>query len=94
MKVYESSSLCFPGKFKNPRLSDKATEFDPIRQHRHFCPWIASIDGGEPGWKQTLSALYHQKNHLWHSPNRSPSSVAIVQVFLTDIFTLIYHWMG
>ncbi|XP_020226540.1 uncharacterized protein LOC109808107 [Cajanus cajan] len=67
------------GKFKNPTLSDKATEFDPIRQHRHFCPWIASIDDEEPGWKQTLSALY-QKNHLRHSPNKSPSSVPTVKV--------------
>ncbi|KAK7330215.1 hypothetical protein VNO77_24402 [Canavalia gladiata] len=68
------------GKFKNPTLSDKAMEFDPIRQHRHFCPWIVSINDGEPGWKQTLSALYHQKNHLPHSPNRSPSSMSIVKV--------------
>ncbi|XP_014509169.1 uncharacterized protein LOC106768499 [Vigna radiata var. radiata] len=67
-------------KSKNPALSDKAMEFDPIRQHRHFCPWIASINGGEPGWKQTLSALYHQKNQLPHSPNRSPSSLPIVKV--------------
>ncbi|KAG5027868.1 hypothetical protein JHK87_011382 [Glycine soja] len=79
-KVFESSSLCFPGKLKNPPVSDKAMEFDPIRQHRHFCPWIASINDGEPGWKQTLSALYHQKNHLPHSPNRSPSSMPIVKV--------------
>ncbi|XP_027330209.1 uncharacterized protein LOC113846312 [Abrus precatorius] len=68
------------GKFKNPTLSDKAVEFDPIRQHRHFCPWIASINGGEPGWNQTLSALYHQKNLLPHSPNRSPSSMSVVKV--------------
>ncbi|KHN15160.1 Nuclear-interacting partner of ALK [Glycine soja] len=68
------------GKLKNPPVSDKAMEFDPIRQHRHFCPWIASINDGEPGWKQTLSALYHQKNHLPHSPNRSPSSMPIVKV--------------
>ncbi|CAL0330552.1 unnamed protein product [Lupinus luteus] len=58
---------------------DKAMEFDPIKQHRHFCPWISSIDDGEPGWKQTLSALYHQKNHLPHSPNRS-SSKPVVKV--------------
>ncbi|TKY54954.1 NIPA protein [Spatholobus suberectus] len=82
------------GKFKNPTLSDKATDFDPIRQHRHFCPWIASIDDGEPGWKQTLSALFHQKNHLRHSPNRSSSSVPIVKVFLADIITLNNHWIG
>ncbi|KAK7265035.1 hypothetical protein RJT34_32651 [Clitoria ternatea] len=68
------------GKFKNPTECDKAMEFDPIRQHRHFCPWIASIDDGEPGWKQTLSALYHQKSHLMHSPNRPPSSKPIVKV--------------
>ncbi|KAL9326299.1 hypothetical protein ACSQ67_006944 [Phaseolus vulgaris] len=67
-------------KFKNPAPSDKATEFDPIRQHRHFCPWIASINDGEPGWKQTLSALYHQKNPLPRSPNRSPSAFPIVKV--------------
>ncbi|KAK7292102.1 hypothetical protein RIF29_07799 [Crotalaria pallida] len=59
---------------------DKAMEFDPIKQHRHFCPWISSIDEGEPGWKQTLSALYNQKNHLPHSPNRSSSSLPIVKV--------------
>ena len=68
-----------------PILSDKAMEFDPIRHHRHFCPWIASIDDGEPGWKQTLSALYHQKNHLPHSPNRSPTSMTIVKVFITNL---------
>lgn len=68
------------GKFKNPSLPSKAMEFDPIRQHRHFCPWIASEDDGEPGWKQTLSALYRPKEHLPHSPNTSPSSMAIMKV--------------
>ncbi|CAJ1944328.1 unnamed protein product [Sphenostylis stenocarpa] len=67
-------------KFKNPAPSDKAMEFDPIKQHRHFCPWIASINDGEAGWKQTLSALYHQKNQLPRSPNRSPSSLPILKV--------------
>ncbi|CAL5198522.1 unnamed protein product [Lathyrus oleraceus] len=68
------------GKFKNPTLSEKAMEFDPIRQHRHFCPWIASEDDGEPGWKQTLSALYRPKEHSPHSPNTSPSSMPIIKV--------------
>lgn len=68
------------GKFKNPSLPGKAMEFDPIRQHRHFCPWIASEDDGEPGWKQTLSALYSPKEHLPHSPNTSPSSMPIMKV--------------
>ncbi|GAU39112.1 hypothetical protein TSUD_320870, partial [Trifolium subterraneum] len=67
------------GKFKNPTISEKAMEFDPIRQHRHFCPWIASDDDGEPGWKQTLSALYRPKEHSQHSPNTSPSSMPIIK---------------
>ncbi|XP_004508585.1 uncharacterized protein [Cicer arietinum] len=68
------------GKFKNSTVSDKAMEFDPIRQHRHFCPWIASEDDGEPGWKQTLSALCRPKEHLPHSPNTSPSSMPTIKV--------------
>jgi len=39
-------------------LYDRMNEFDPIKQHRTFCPWI-SPDYGEPlpGWRLTLSAL-------------------------------------
>jgi hypothetical protein len=85
------SSLCFPGKFKNPSLPSKAMEFDPIRQHRHFCPWIASEDDGEPGWKQTLSALYRPKEHLPHSPNTSPSSMAIMKVFFACLITFKFY---
>ncbi|KAK1404319.1 C3HC-type domain-containing protein [Heracleum sosnowskyi] len=44
---------------KSPVL--KRMDFDPIRQHRHFCPWITSSGSSPPGWKQTLSALQHQK---------------------------------
>lgn len=32
-------------------------EFDPVKQHRHFCPWIFSTGGFSPGWQQTLTAL-------------------------------------
>ncbi|XP_057723098.1 uncharacterized protein LOC130937911 [Arachis stenosperma] len=60
--------------------ADKTMEFNPIRHHRYFCPWIASIDDMEPGWKQTLSALFHQQNHFPHSPNKSPTSMLIVKV--------------
>jgi len=42
-------------------LYDKMNEFDPIKQHRTFCPWT-SPDHGEalPGWRLTLSALLAQ----------------------------------
>ncbi|XP_034711315.1 uncharacterized protein LOC117933853 isoform X2 [Vitis riparia] len=52
---------------------DKAMEFDPIRQHRHFCPWIASADSAAPGWKQTLSALQRGKEFSPYSPSKLPS---------------------
>ncbi|XP_054822448.1 uncharacterized protein LOC129320830 isoform X2 [Prosopis cineraria] len=65
---------------KDMRPSDRALEFDPIRQHRHFCPWIASMNDEEPGWKQTLSALLRQKDHSNSSPLRSLSSTSIIKV--------------
>uniref|UniRef100_A0A6N2KTA9 NuBaID C-terminal domain-containing protein n=1 Tax=Salix viminalis TaxID=40686 RepID=A0A6N2KTA9_SALVM len=51
---------------------DKVLGFDPIRQHRHFCPWIISTSSGAPGWQQTLSALRRQKE--FSPPTNSPSS--------------------
>ena len=43
-------------------LHHKISEFDPIRQHRPFCPWIAPEDGESvPGWKLTLKALIQQE---------------------------------
>ncbi|KAJ7956565.1 C3HC zinc finger-like protein [Quillaja saponaria] len=60
-------------------LLDKGMEFDPIRQHRHFCPWIASMGNGEPGSQQTLSALFHQKESE-HSLKKSPLSTSIIKV--------------
>uniref|UniRef100_A0A0D9V2P7 C3HC-type domain-containing protein n=1 Tax=Leersia perrieri TaxID=77586 RepID=A0A0D9V2P7_9ORYZ len=42
-------------------LYDKLNEFDPMKQHRTFCPWICPDDGEAlPGWRLTLSALLSQ----------------------------------
>lgn len=60
------------GKDLKRVASDKAMEFDPIRQHRHFCPWITSTGNGATGWQQTLSALLRQKGFSpspWNSPS-------------------------
>jgi hypothetical protein len=39
-------------------LYDRLNEFDPMKQHRTFCPWIVPDDGESlPGWRLTLSAL-------------------------------------
>ncbi|KDP20069.1 hypothetical protein JCGZ_05838 [Jatropha curcas] len=60
------------------KISDKGMEFDPIRQHRHFCPWIVSTSSGAAGWQQTLSALLRQKEYS--SPAKSPPSTSIIKV--------------
>ncbi|KAJ8752395.1 hypothetical protein K2173_004031 [Erythroxylum novogranatense] len=60
---------------------DNAMEFDPIRQHRHFCPWIVTSSSGAPGWEQTLSALLRLKEHS-HSPSikSHASSTSLIKV--------------
>lgn len=55
-------------------------EFDPIKQHRHFCPWIISIGSRAPGWKQTLSALVRPKDASHSSTTSSPSSSSLIMV--------------
>ncbi|CAL4975374.1 unnamed protein product [Urochloa decumbens] len=49
------------GPSEKQGLYDRMNEFDPIKQHRTFCPWI-SPDYGEslPGWRLTLTALLAQ----------------------------------
>ncbi|PPR99235.1 hypothetical protein GOBAR_AA21426 [Gossypium barbadense] len=72
--------LHFPGKDLKRLHMDKISEFDPIRQHRHFCPWIASLSGGAPGWQQTLSALLYGKDFPNSSPVCSTSTVSMINV--------------
>ncbi|KAK9066618.1 hypothetical protein SSX86_013941 [Deinandra increscens subsp. villosa] len=55
-------------------VDGKAIEFDPIKQHRYFCPWIASNGKPSPGWKQTLSALERQKEFVYSSETTHASS--------------------
>ncbi|KAL4584180.1 hypothetical protein LXL04_008772 [Taraxacum kok-saghyz] len=67
---------------KDKDLSTKGMEFDPIKQHRHFCPWIvATGKSAGPGWKQTLSALQRHKEFISPSPitTTDPSS-SLIQV--------------
>ncbi|CAH2036198.1 unnamed protein product [Thlaspi arvense] len=66
--------------------SNKQMEFDPIKQHRHFCPWIWSTGRRGPGWRQTLSALQRQKGSCQTPP--SPSSVFKVDDPLTSVRNL------
>lgn len=47
-------------------------EFDPIMQHRIFCPWIASTAESAPGWQQTLSALQRHKEISLPLPESTP----------------------
>ncbi|XP_068637157.1 uncharacterized protein [Aristolochia californica] len=63
--------------------------FDPIKQHRYFCPWIASTDKSHlPGWQVTLSALFQEE-----SPDTSlkepRSNSSIIEV--DDPITSVRH---
>ncbi|CAN0891507.1 Zinc finger C3HC-type protein 1 [Linum grandiflorum] len=62
-------------------------DFDPIRSHRHFCPWIISSNSGAPGWQQTLTALQRQNNPSSSSPKtpRSTSSIFKVDDPITSV---------
>ncbi|VVB00819.1 unnamed protein product [Arabis nemorensis] len=66
--------------------SNKQMEFDPIKQHRHFCPWIWSTGKRSPGWRQTLSALQRHKGSCQTPP--SPSSLFKVDDPLTSVRNL------
>ncbi|KAL3829252.1 hypothetical protein ACJIZ3_018054 [Penstemon smallii] len=55
----------------------KSMEFDPIKHHRHFCPWIVSTGKFAPGWKETLSALEEHEEFSFSSPRNVPSSSLI-----------------
>ncbi|CAH8375491.1 unnamed protein product [Eruca vesicaria subsp. sativa] len=66
--------------------SNKQMEFDPIKQHRHFCPWIWSTGRRGPGWRQTLSALQRHKGSCQTPP--SPSSIFKVDDPLTSVRNL------
>ncbi|GMQ11167.1 hypothetical protein CsSME_00053917 [Camellia sinensis var. sinensis] len=65
------------GKNQDQLRFDEAMKFDPIRQHRHFCPWIASTGNSPPGWKQVLFALQRQKEFSSPLSTNAPSSALI-----------------
>ncbi|KAJ0105063.1 hypothetical protein Patl1_19037 [Pistacia atlantica] len=69
------------GKDTKQRSEDNVMKFDPIRQHRHFCPWIVSTGSGSPGWQQTLSALCRAKEHFHPSLENSPPSTSVIKVY-------------
>ncbi|KAL1209201.1 hypothetical protein V5N11_015953 [Cardamine amara subsp. amara] len=66
--------------------ANKQMEFDPIKQHRHFCPWIWSTGKRGPGWRQTLSALQRHNGSCQTPP--TPSSLFKVDDPLTSVRNL------
>lgn len=77
--------IILSGKELEQSLSAKAMEFDPIKQHRHFCPWIASNGKPAPGWKQTLCALERLKEFVYSSETTHVSS-SLIEVTLMPLF--------
>ncbi|OVA19767.1 zinc finger protein [Macleaya cordata] len=68
------------GKEVEQAQPDQAMEFDPIKQHRHFCPWIMSTGNAAPGWQQTLYALDRGKEPSHPSLADSPSSAPMFEL--------------
>ena len=52
----ETSSTRDASAVMNSDEGDEHPEFDPLREHRWFCPWIYA-DEGFCGWRHTLRAL-------------------------------------
>ncbi|KAJ4830394.1 hypothetical protein Tsubulata_033983 [Turnera subulata] len=74
-KIPETGTVAYgTGKELRQPALDKAMEFDPVKQHRHFCPWILSTNSGAPGWQQTLAALQRQKEPSDPKTSSPPSS--------------------
>lgn len=69
-----------------------AGEFDPIKQHHHFCPWVngnvaaaGCSSGGAMalcGWQLTIDALdaYHTQGHIPAATMESESAASLYKV--------------
>lgn len=57
IKMYLYKYVYIAGVEKLLPSFSKSITFDPIKQHRHFCPWIFSTGKSATGWQQTLAAL-------------------------------------
>ncbi|XP_047321832.1 uncharacterized protein LOC124925782 [Impatiens glandulifera] len=60
-------------------------EFDPIRQHKCFCPWMASSGTAVPGWRQTLSVLERLKSPGAQSTKSTSHSIIEVDDPVTSV---------
>eukprot|EP00850_Spirogloea_muscicola_P007552 SM000038S14365 [mRNA] locus=s38:579390:585512:+ [translate_table: standard] len=57
---------------------DSRREFDPLRQHRHFCPWV-NTQGAPCGWQRTADALHSMTN-------RTPPGLAVPTTSTSSVF--------
>ncbi|CAL9083334.1 unnamed protein product, partial [Musa textilis] len=88
-----SKGLCFNNGVTNDTLEkestrmqyNRASQFDPIRRHRPYCPWVAPDDGEVvPGWKLTLSAVVH------HKKDSSLASLETSSTLLDDVIHIYF----
>ncbi|CAA7410326.1 unnamed protein product [Spirodela intermedia] len=64
-----------------------ANKFDPIRHHRPFCPWVASMGKKDlPGWKLTLKALTKDESSPLAKPPPLPPPPLSDEALLLPIF--------
>lgn len=81
-------------------LFDKLDEFDPLRQHRTFCPWMCGDNGSQmlAGWKLMLSALLSHKENLSKGDAPQEENLNLEKSSLLDEVFVIYlsrfHFMS
>lgn len=71
---------CCIDKHPKGASSSNKMEFDPLCQHRHFCPWVTSTETVSPGWKQTLLALKKEKVFTLLESEDSPMSPSLIKI--------------
>lgn len=62
---------------ENPKQT-QIIDFDPIKQHRPFCPWISDAGKNLSGWKATLSALNDLENNSSQQPEQTEAATNLL----------------
>ncbi|KAK8923830.1 hypothetical protein KSP39_PZI019471 [Platanthera zijinensis] len=64
------------------------TDFDPIKRHRPFCPWISDEGKNSPGWKATLSSLDNLSKNSGQPPEQTAAASNLLEEVISHLLLL------